>query len=88
MAVVPPDLGELVRAAVQHARQVHAVRAVRKSGCDVDHPEHLHDALDPVEVAELGLHRRQQRERGQPRRVATLLEVRDELCRPAGAVRV
>jgi hypothetical protein len=51
------ELHEQVGAAVDHRRRpVEARRAV-------DHPEYPHDPLDPLEIAELGLERRQDRDR-------------------------
>ena len=67
-AGVAEHLHEQVGAAVDHGG------GLVETGRDVDHAEHLDDALDAVEVAELGVERREDRERGHPRRPAAVVE--------------
>lgn len=65
---VAEHLDQQIRAPVDDGG--HAVEA----GRGVDHAEHLDDSFDAVERAELGLHRRENRQSGHPCRIPTLFE--------------
>jgi hypothetical protein len=57
-AAIAEHLDEQVGAAVDH------LGLVAELGHGVDHAQHLDDALDAIEVAQLGLHHRDQVEAG------------------------
>lgn len=62
------NVDQQVRASVDDRRRLV------ETGPDIDHTEDLDDAIDAVEIAELGLQRGQDREGGHPGRIPSLFE--------------